>query len=202
MSNSVFNSYHITFIEHLDSQLWALLPGTTISLNPDAPPSWETPYPNSSPSSSSSSSSSSSLPHVTSGTPLTPFTIPISLPHASASIPSTSIPSPTIPPALENPVSPVSVPLVAPVLDPPLPLFLLCLQSLPLSTAPNALLPNLGHSLLLSLLNSHLWLPLTPCCLFCFTLPIPLSIMFYLPSLMACLNPHSKPMMTLPGQML
>jgi len=37
----IFNSYHVTFIEHLQSQPTDLLPGTTINLNPDAPPSWD-----------------------------------------------------------------------------------------------------------------------------------------------------------------
>ena len=36
----IFNSYHITFIEHLQAQRADLLLGTTIKLNPDAPPSW------------------------------------------------------------------------------------------------------------------------------------------------------------------
>jgi len=37
----IFNSYHVTFIEHLQSQPSDLLLGTTINLNPDAPPSWD-----------------------------------------------------------------------------------------------------------------------------------------------------------------
>jgi len=37
----IFNSYHITFIEHLQSQPTDLLLGTTINLNPDAAPSWD-----------------------------------------------------------------------------------------------------------------------------------------------------------------
>jgi hypothetical protein len=39
MSNTIFNSFHITFIEHLDSLPYDLLPGTTIFLEPNAPPS-------------------------------------------------------------------------------------------------------------------------------------------------------------------
>jgi len=37
----IFNSYHVTFIKHLQSQPSDLLLGTTINLNPDAPPSWD-----------------------------------------------------------------------------------------------------------------------------------------------------------------
>jgi Reverse transcriptase (RNA-dependent DNA polymerase) len=44
-SNTVFNSFHVTFIEHLDSLPHDLLPGTTLLLEPDAPPSWEVPSP-------------------------------------------------------------------------------------------------------------------------------------------------------------
>src|SRR6266705_630786 len=38
----VFNSFHVTFLEHLDEEPAKLLPGTTISLAPDSPPSWDT----------------------------------------------------------------------------------------------------------------------------------------------------------------
>jgi transposase InsO family protein len=44
-TGSVFNSFHVTFIEHLDDQPSDLLPGTTVLFDPDAPPSWETPAP-------------------------------------------------------------------------------------------------------------------------------------------------------------
>lgn len=36
----ISNSFHVTFVEHLQSQPVDLLPGTTIHLNPDAPPTW------------------------------------------------------------------------------------------------------------------------------------------------------------------
>jgi len=41
-TGKIFNSYHMSFIEHLQSQPTDLLPGTTINLNLDAPPSWDT----------------------------------------------------------------------------------------------------------------------------------------------------------------
>jgi transposase InsO family protein len=44
-TGAVFNSFHVTFVEHLDAQPADLLPGTTILFNPDTPPSWETPIP-------------------------------------------------------------------------------------------------------------------------------------------------------------
>jgi len=37
----IFNSYHVTFIKHLQSQPTDLLLGTTINLNLDTPPSWD-----------------------------------------------------------------------------------------------------------------------------------------------------------------
>ena len=39
-TGKVFNSFHVTFVEHLQSQPTDLLPGTTVNLNPDAPPTW------------------------------------------------------------------------------------------------------------------------------------------------------------------
>ena len=41
-TGKIFNSYHVSFIEHLQSQPTDLLPGMMINLNPDAPPSWDT----------------------------------------------------------------------------------------------------------------------------------------------------------------
>ena len=37
-TGKVFNSYHVTFVEYLQSQPASLLPGTIIVFNPDAPP--------------------------------------------------------------------------------------------------------------------------------------------------------------------
>jgi len=41
-SGRIFDSFHVSFIEHLDESPVDLHPGTTIRLNPDAPPSWNT----------------------------------------------------------------------------------------------------------------------------------------------------------------
>ena len=41
-SGHVFDSFHVSFIEHLDEVPTNLLPGTTITLMPDSPPSWDT----------------------------------------------------------------------------------------------------------------------------------------------------------------
>jgi transposase InsO family protein len=40
-NGSIFNSFHVTFLECLDQQPVDLLPGTTISIEPGAPPSWD-----------------------------------------------------------------------------------------------------------------------------------------------------------------
>jgi transposase InsO family protein len=40
-TGQVFNSFHVSFVEHLDEQPVDLLPGTTIALKPGAPPTWE-----------------------------------------------------------------------------------------------------------------------------------------------------------------
>jgi len=41
-SGHVFNSFHVSFIEHLDKVPADLLPGTMITLTLDSPPSWDT----------------------------------------------------------------------------------------------------------------------------------------------------------------
>jgi len=46
-SRAMFNSFHVTFLEHLNHQPMDLLPGMTVSLHPDAPPSWDSSPPNS-----------------------------------------------------------------------------------------------------------------------------------------------------------
>ena len=43
VSGRIFDSFHVSFIEHLDEQPVDLHPGTTITLNPDSPPSWDAP---------------------------------------------------------------------------------------------------------------------------------------------------------------
>jgi len=40
-SGRIFNSFLVTFLEHLDEQPVELLPGTTIALAPESPPSWD-----------------------------------------------------------------------------------------------------------------------------------------------------------------
>ena len=41
-SGRIFDSFHVSFIEHLNEHPTKLLLGTTITLEPDSPPSWET----------------------------------------------------------------------------------------------------------------------------------------------------------------
>lgn len=48
-SNAIFNSFYVTFLKHLNQQPFDLLPRTTITLNPNAPPLWDLPpFPDSS----------------------------------------------------------------------------------------------------------------------------------------------------------
>ena len=42
-TGAIFNSFYVTFIEHLDDQSADLLPGTTILFDPNAPPTWDVP---------------------------------------------------------------------------------------------------------------------------------------------------------------
>lgn len=41
IDGSIFNSFHVTFVKHLDEQPADLLPGTMISIEPDVRPSWD-----------------------------------------------------------------------------------------------------------------------------------------------------------------
>jgi hypothetical protein len=112
-SGNIFNSFHITFIEHLDSSPSDLLPGTTLLLEPDAPPSWEVPTPEltatpshtpSVPSSRARSSHNSAIPC---SSPIIPtFDLP--------STPLTSIPPATLPPSSIIPPPPTPIPPVQP----------------------------------------------------------------------------------------
>ncbi len=43
IDGSIFNSFHVTFLEHLDEQPVDLLPGTTVCIEPNATPSWDAP---------------------------------------------------------------------------------------------------------------------------------------------------------------
>ena len=52
IDGSIFNSFHVTFVEHLDQQPVDLLPGTMITIEPNAPLSWDaspSPQPRSAP---------------------------------------------------------------------------------------------------------------------------------------------------------
>ena len=43
VDGSIFNSFHVTFLERLDEQPVDLMPGTTVCIDPDATPSWDVP---------------------------------------------------------------------------------------------------------------------------------------------------------------
>jgi transposase InsO family protein len=49
-SGRILNSYHVSFLEHLDTLPIPLLPGKTVDHNPSASPSWDTPASTSEPS--------------------------------------------------------------------------------------------------------------------------------------------------------
>jgi hypothetical protein len=42
-TGKIFNSFHVTFVEHLNTLSLSLLPGTTVELLPSSPPSWDSP---------------------------------------------------------------------------------------------------------------------------------------------------------------
>ena len=85
-AGKVFNSFHVTFIEHLDTLPSSLLPGTTVELLPDSPPSWDSPAFDALPA------NGRSVPVAPSHPPLFPNPAPVS---ASIPSPSSSIPSPS-----------------------------------------------------------------------------------------------------------
>ena len=143
-SGRVFNSYHVTFIEHLDSMPADLLPGTLVNIDDQGiPPSWEavasgmikpnldippsifdsiTPLPPPSnpiqiPFPTTSNGTPSQLPHLTA--PIIPDLHPPipNLPHPSAPVPDAAIPLP-------NPTDPTILPSATKSL-PPNPLILL-----------------------------------------------------------------------------
>jgi len=108
----IFNSFHVTFIEHLHAQPSDLMPGKTVLLNPDAPPSWEVPLPeqNFLPPKPRSSSPAQDRRPIPCSSPIIPVTYsdPIS----------TS--APTVPPQLASvPSQPADAPLPQPVALPP-----------------------------------------------------------------------------------
>ena len=122
-TNAVFNSFHVTFIEHLDSLPTDLLPGKLVFLDPDAPPSWEVPSPDQSliqPQEHTSHatpspprfipSSSPILPtdHSIDTSPLPPINHPIDashLPHVNPNLPAINV---TPPPVVPQPQPPES----------------------------------------------------------------------------------------------
>jgi transposase InsO family protein len=81
-SGAVFNSFHVTFLKHLNHQPFDLLPRTIITLNPNVPPSWDMPPPSEPPSNTVST--------------LTP---PSTLDSSLTDIPASTSSSPTLPPS-------------------------------------------------------------------------------------------------------
>jgi hypothetical protein len=111
-THRILNSFHVSFIEHLDESPSPLLPGTVVGRSTaDAPPSWDTP-------SYANNRESSPLPSPlpSSSTLLDPLTA--TLPVRSAPV----LPTPTIPSIPIHPVSP-SLPVApaAPALPLPVP---------------------------------------------------------------------------------
>ena len=88
-SGRIFNSFHVSFIEHLQEQSSALLPGTTVILDPDAPPSWDVPCPDPVPLPSNSTP------------PLHQFPVRPSITHESQSQ------HEQLPPTSETPIAPI-----------------------------------------------------------------------------------------------
>ena len=87
-----FNSFHVTFIEHLDALPSSLLPGTTVELLPGSPPSWDSPSINLPPVACTSIPVAPSLPPIS---PASPLSASIPSPHAPSSLPST-LPPPNV----------------------------------------------------------------------------------------------------------
>jgi transposase InsO family protein len=85
-SGKLFNSFHVTFIEHLDALPSSLLPGTTVQIVPGSPPSWDSP-------------SLDMLPSA----PISAPVLPAFPPSASSHPPSASIPSSSLLPYVPNP---------------------------------------------------------------------------------------------------
>lgn len=92
----VFNSFHVTFVEHLDEEPAKLLPGTTISLAPDSPPSWDTASKPCAPEAIPATRSLPSQPPVVPNPPLLPFPFRPPTNVAYPPIPHITPPSPTL----------------------------------------------------------------------------------------------------------
>jgi transposase InsO family protein len=127
-NGAIFNSFHVTFIEHLDSLPTDLLPGKLVLLEPDAPPSWEVPSPNQSliQSQERPSHATPSAPRfIPSSSPIIPTELPTS---PSPSIPIASPSSPVIHPIPTITIPPINIPpappqnrLIPPIIIPPAP---------------------------------------------------------------------------------
>ena len=89
----IFNSFHVTFIKHLNSLPLKLLPGTTLDLDTDAPLSWDTPSPDQASLKSHHPPAPSSIP---SPAPLFPVYLPPD-PYSSQASPDSLQSSPDLP---------------------------------------------------------------------------------------------------------
>jgi hypothetical protein len=87
-----FNSFHVTFIEHLNALPSSLLPGTTVELLPGSLPSWDSPSIDLPPAACTSIPVAPSLPPIS---PASPLSASIPSPHAPLSLPST-LPPPNV----------------------------------------------------------------------------------------------------------
>src|SRR5216683_5044300 len=88
-TRKVLNLFHVTFIKHLNTLPSSLLPGTTVELLPDSPPSWDSPSLDSVPTVGHSGLVAPSHPPL----PSNSSSVSASIPSSSNSIPSTSISS-------------------------------------------------------------------------------------------------------------
>ena len=106
-SGKVFNSFHVTFLEHLDALPSSLMPGTTVELLPGSPPSWDSPSLDSPPAVPISSPVLPSQPPVSTYGPPRSSTVPSPGSHSSSiSVPNNvaqiQISSPNTVPELQN----------------------------------------------------------------------------------------------------
>ena len=97
-SGRIFDSFHVTFLEHLDERPTDLLPGTTITLTPDSPPSWDT-------------ASIPPAPKTPSPNPCTP-TYPPTIPNPPIHIPANNTVNDTITTTENNTTPPTNVPTI------------------------------------------------------------------------------------------
>jgi len=93
-TSAIFNSFHVTFVEHLDQQPVDLLPRTTIALNPDVPASWDNTSNPQSPN-----PAQQSPPSLYNTAPMIDSTIPFSTKQRQTS---PNMPPPPIIPSIQN----------------------------------------------------------------------------------------------------